>query len=418
MADDSLIEHWRARLRLPAAGAEALEARLRAEIAALEAAGLDREEAFLVASRRVGRGDAALSREPWVAVGLAILAAIAVKLPELAGRVPGMDEGFYARNLSLFAFPLLAAYFAWKRALSPRRCAALALAFAAAAIAANAHAFAAGDPVEILMALHLPIALWLAIGIAHAGGRWRQAAARMDFVRFSGAMFLYYVLIALGGAVLMAFNFELFGSIGLDAEPAFERWLLPCGAMGAVLIAAWLVDTRQGPAESLAPLLTRLFTPLFTLLLLAFLATMTWSGRGPDFHRDLLIAFDLLLAVVAGLALYAIAGRDPARPPGAFDALQLVMLVAALLVDAAALWAIAGRIGELGLTANRSAALGEDLILLLDLAGSAVLYAGFLRGRTGFARLERWQVGFLPVYAGWAAFVVVVFPLVFGRGTG
>jgi len=44
---------------------------------------------------------------------------------------------------------------------------------------------------------------------------------------------------------------------------------------------------------------------------------------------------------------------------------------------------------------------------------SAVLYVRFLRGKETFARLERWQTGYVPVYAVWAAFVVIVFPLAF-----
>jgi hypothetical protein len=60
------------------------------------------------------------------------------------------------------------------------------------------------------------------------------------------------------------------------------------------------------------------------------------------------------------------------------------------------------------------AALGLNVILLVNLTWSAALYIRFLRGRGGFADLERWQTNYLPVYAVWAAFVVIVFPPVFG----
>jgi hypothetical protein len=89
-------------------------------------------------------------------------------------------------------------------------------------------------------------------------------------------------------------------------------------------------------------------------------------------------------------------------------------VVSALVVDAVALAAIAARISEFGFTPNRVAALGENLFLLVNLAGSAFLYARFLRGRGLFAALERWQVGYLPVYSAWAALVVIVFPPAFG----
>ena len=88
-------------------------------------------------------------------------------------------------------------------------------------------------------------------------------------------------------------------------------------------------------------------------------------------------------------------------------------LVAALSL-ATALWAIAARITEFGFTPNRVAALGENVILLVNLTWSAVLYIRFLRGREEFSTLERWQTGYLPIYAAWAAIVVIVFPPVFG----
>jgi hypothetical protein len=236
----------------------------------------------------------------------------------------------------------------------------------------------------------------------------------MDFIRFSGELFIYYVLIALGGGVLTGFMAMLFNAIGIDAEPFFQSWLLPCGAMGAVLVAAWLVEAKQSVIENMAPVLTRLFTPLFAALLVTFLATLVLTGRGIEIERDLLAAFDLLLLLVLALLLYSISARDPRSPPGVFDVMQVVLLVSALIADAVALGAIAERITEFGFSPNRVAVLGINVILLVNLAWSAVLYVRFLRGRGTFAALERWQTNYLPVYAAWAAVVVVVFPPLFG----
>jgi hypothetical protein len=174
------------------------------------------------------------------------------------------------------------------------------------------------------------------------------------------------------------------------------------------------VEAKQSVVENMAPVLTLLFTPLFTLLLLAFLATMAWTGSGIAVGREVLIGFDLLLALVLGLVLYAISARDPLKAPGLFDALQLLLVVCALLVNALALWAIAARISEFGMSPNKVAALGENLILLVNLGWSAALYARVLAGRVAFARLERWQTAYLPVYALWAWVVVMLFPPAFG----
>jgi hypothetical protein len=141
---------------------------------------------------------------------------------------------------------------------------------------------------------------------------------------------------------------------------------------------------------------------------------MAWTGHSISVKREELIGFELLLIVVVGLVLYAVSARDPAAPPGFFDGLQLLLVVSALLVDALALAAIAARIFEFGFSPNRVAALGENFILLGNLAWSAWLYANSLRRRGSFTAMERWQVAYLPVYALWATLVVVVFPPLFG----
>ena len=235
----------------------------------------------------------------------------------------------------------------------------------------------------------------------------------MNFVRFSGELAIYYVLIALSGLVLNAFMFMMFRAIGFEPVVFATEWLLPCGAAGAVLVAAWLVEAKQSVIENMAPVLTRLFTPLFTVLLLVFLVTMVWTRSPILLRRELLIGFDLLLALVVGLVLYALSARDPDGPPDVFDALQLLLVVSALAVDGVALVAMVNRISEFGFTPNRVAALGENILLLINLAGSAWFYARFLRRAGSFAALERWQTAYLPAYSVWAAVVVLAFPLIF-----
>ena len=440
------IAQWRGflhrRQAIHAVDVEELEDHLRDQVATLVDAGLAADEAFLLAVKRMGDldelsrefarehserlwkqlvvppgtgGQAGTRSEATVVISLAVIAGLAVKVPALFGhQLNGEDSGFYARNVSLFVLPLLTGYFVWKRRLDGVGRLWLALPFAAAAVFANAFPFMPGGATEVLTALHLPIALWLTVGIAYAGGQWRRGGGRMDFVRFSGELAIYYVLIAFGGGVLTAFTLGMFASIGLDVEWIAGTWVLPCGALGAVIIASWLVEAKQSVVENMAPVLTRVFTPLFAALLLIFLATMAWTGSGIDVEREVLIGFDLLLVLVLGLLLYAVSARDPQARPDLFDKLQLVLVVSALIVDAVALAAIAARISEFGFSANKVAALGENVILLVNLSWSAWLYTCFLRGRGSFAALEKWQTAYLPVYAAWAGFVVIVFPPLFG----
>ncbi len=454
---ETQIEAWRAHLRnsrtITSQDAAELEDHLREQIASLGADGLADDEAFLVAVKRMGAIDALTrefarehsdrlwkqlvlsgdleqpgggaaaagwSRKMWMALALAVGAAAAMKIPGLFG-VP-FDPGksaFYPLNISVIIFPFIAAYFAWDRPLPRPGRVWLAVVFVVSAALVNAFPFspAPGTKVShtlVLTALHLPIALWLAVGIAYVGGRWLGSDRRMDFVRFTGEAFIYFALIGLGGGVLIGTTIGIFQAIGINMEPIVQGLILPCGIAGAAVIASWLVEAKQSVIENMAPVLTRIFTPLFALLLLAFIVTMAWTGRGIDVKREVLIAFDLLLVVVFGLLLYSISARDALARPGLVDWIQLTLVGAALVVDVLALWAIGSRISGFGFTPNRVAALGENVILLANLGGSAFLYARFLRGGVGFSRLLNWQTFYLYVFAAWAAVVAFLFPLLFG----
>src|SRR5207247_8846577 len=149
---------------------------------------------------------------------------------------------------------------------------------------------------------------------------------------WSGGLAIYYVLVGLGGFAVTLFTFMMCRAIDMNPDWFVAGWLIPCGAAGAVIIGSWLVEAKQSVIENMAPVLTRLFTPLFTLLLLAFLATMAWTDSPINVKREVRIGFDLLLAVVVGLVLYAASARDPQSPPDFFDGLQLLLVVSALVV--------------------------------------------------------------------------------------
>jgi hypothetical protein len=340
-------------------------------------------------------------------------AAASIKVPALFGISIEHDAAFYGPNFSLFALPWLAAFLCWRRQAGPAVIGALLALFALGGVAANVYPLAENSQSVVLTSIHLPIALWFAVGLAYVADDVRASRRRMDFIRFTGEWFVYLALIAAGGGVLTAFVAGTFQAIGIVPEHFISQWLLPCGGVAAVVVAGWLVEAKQSVVENIAPVLARLFTPLFTAVLLAFLVALGWTSAGINVEREALILFDLLLVVVLGLLLYSISARDPLAPSGLFDKLQLALVVSALIIDVLVLQQITGRITEYGTTPNKAAALGENVILLVNLAWSAWLLLGFVRRRTLFAAIERWQTGYLPVYAAWAWIVALVFPPLF-----
>jgi hypothetical protein len=439
---DSRIAEWRAYV----AGApgvnghdvDELEDHLRHQIAELNAAGLTADEGFLIAVKRLGDVDS-LSREfarehsgrlwkqlllggedeparasaGWVeTLVFAVAAAVAVQVARLAAGAPDEEPAWLARNVSLFVLPFLAGYFAHRRHLDARGWALTAAPFALAALVVNLYPYDVDSSTEMLVALHLPVVLWFAVAFPYMGGTLRSHERRMDFVRFTGEWFIYYVLIALGGGVLMALTAAILEPTGVDVDRIAE-WVVPSGAAGAVIVAAWLVESKQRVVENMAPVLTMLFTPLFAVMLAGAAVVYAATGLGDAFDRDLVGVFDALLVVVLALVLYGMSARDPSASSNWMDRIQLVAVVCALVLDVLVLGTMIARIGDLGFTPNRTAALGLNVVLLVNLAGAAWLSVRFLRGRSRLHRLERWQTAYLPVLALWAAAVVIVLPPLF-----
>jgi hypothetical protein len=440
---ESQIAEWRAYVATaPGVNGhdlDELEDHLRHQIADLNAAGLTADEAFLIAVKRLGDVDG-LSREfarehsgrlwkqlivsgdeparlpgGWLAtLVFAVAAAVAIQAARLAAGFPDEEPNWLARNASLFVLPFLAAYFARQRQLDTPRWMLTAAPFVLAALVVNLYPWGADSDTEALVTLSLPVVLWFVVAYPYMGGTLRSHERRMDFVRFTGEWFIYYVLIALGGGVLMGLIAGIFEPTGVDVDQ-IAAWVLPSGAAGAVIVAAWLVESKQRVVENMAPVLTMLFTPLFAVMLACAAVVYAVTGLGDTFDRELLSVFDALLVVVLALVLYGMSARDASTSsPGWMDGVQLVAVVSALVLDLMVLGTMIARIGDLGFTPNRTAALGLNLVLLVNLAGAAWLSGRFLAGRTTLHRLERWQTNYLPVFALWAATVVVIFPPLFG----
>jgi hypothetical protein len=439
---EAQIDRWRTyvqgRQAISPSDVDELEDHLRGQVADLRATGLDDDEAFLIAIKRVGNLDA-VSREfarehserlwkqlallprdgdlepgpAWKELAVVLAFAVGAGAALKAGGTWIHPESALVRNAGLLVLPFVAAYFVWRRRVRARVYVWLLVALAALAVALNVYPYAPDGSTGILAALHAPVIGWLIVAVAYMGGRWRSDARRMDFARFTGELAVYFALIAMGGGVLLGLTAGVLGMVGVDLQQVLGTWVLPFAVPGALVVAAWLVEAKKSVVENIAPVLTKIFTPLTIVMLLTVLAALATAPGLGRVDRDLLILMDAILILVECLLLYAISARDPLARVGLFDALQLVLVVAALVVDGVMLAAMLTRIAELGTSPNRLAALGLNLLLLVHLVGTAWATIRFLRGTRSFASLERWQTRYLPVYGAWALVVVLAFGPIF-----
>lgn len=374
---------------------------------------LTHEEALAVARVRTRNGPRGLDGA-WQAVLIAIATALAVPLARPVAESAGPTQlgGGLILTVTGVAVLLTLRHHPGRRAVT-----AIVGLLLAGTIALVLPPFPDGSASSVLVVLHLPVALWGGLAILRdAGDRTGTEARlqrRLDHARVSGEVGILMVLFALGGGVLLALTLTLLEPVGIGENPLVS-WVLPSGAAGALVIATWLADGGWRNATRIAPLLAMVFTPLLAATLVTVTLVYAFAGGSAGFDRELLVVFDLLLILVLALVVLGAAVRPDDRPAGPADLVRLVMIIGAIALDGLVLGAMLGRVGEFGLTPNRVAALGLNLVLLMNLAGSAFISARALLRREDLAALSRWQAANLPVLVVWAAAVVAVLPVLFG----
>lgn len=417
-----------------------LEDHLREEIASLSAKGLSEEEAFIIAVRRMGNPPAVSkefrkvnTRELWkqlfpepvdveerrknareliLIVVLAIAAGLLVQLPKLFG-VRFEEDVFYLTNVSFFVLPFITIFFLQKRRPPVPALVSIGLAFSLSLLLINLFPFSKQSHTLFLSTAHLPLFLWFFTGVAYSGSEWRDVSRRMDFLRLSGEMFIYTTLLFCGIMVISGLTIILFEAIAISAEEHVFNYFSVSMAAAAPIIAAYLVDQKKSVVENFAPILARIFAPLLLGVMLVFLGVMTALRKSPFLERDFLIGFDFMLIIVLGIVFYIISTRKDTSRPQIFDWISLLLIIVALVIDVVALSAIVFRLSSFGVSPNKLAALGENVLVFINLFGLALLFVQFFRGKVSFALLEKWQTGLLPFYALWLGFVALIFPLIF-----
>lgn len=420
-----------------------MESHLRDEIDVLTLTGLSVEEAFLISVKRLGNmnqisnefqkvnaegfwkqllvdaGDPVAShkkkRNVILVIIFSLFAGTLLKIPELFG-LSLFDSNwlFYFKNISLFLFPFVALYFMVNHVSNQKMKIAIISVFAITAIVINIYPSISPKDTELLTAFHLPILLWLVTGLAFLGNGWNLGRKRMDFIRFSGETFIYGVLIFCGLIVFILFTQFLFSAIQVDLNNFTRDYLIVYGGSAVLMVSVYLVEAKKSVVENFTPILAKIFSPLFLLTMIAFLIAMLGLGKSPFLERDFLIGFDFMLVLVLGLVLYVISSRGLHDKANLFDFLNFALILSALIIDSIALAAILFRLSTFGITPNKLAALGENVILMINLGGLAWMYTQYFTKKIEFSKLEHWQTSYLSVYLVWMAIVVFMFPIFFG----
>jgi hypothetical protein len=347
----------------------------------------------------------------WLFVAcIALLAAFFMQVPSM---FPVVKDIYFARNTAFIFMSGIATFFAWKQGLHVRQLIFPALIFFASLLYVNVLPVNSGSNTLFLVFIHLPILIWLIVGHVFSGADISISEKRIDFLRFHGDLLVMGAVIMLAGGLFSALTIGLFTLIDLHIEHFYSQYVIVSALPAVPLLATLLVQQNPTLVSKISPVIARIFTPLVTLMLFIFLVAFICSGKDPYNDREFLLVFNGILIGVMALLLFSVS-ESTKDAASRFQRISLIVLAfLAIINNGIALSAIAFRLIEMGITPNRLAVLGSNVLVLLNLIFVTRQLLGLLNGQKTLADVEASMTRFLPYYALWAAIVSFVFPLVF-----
>jgi hypothetical protein len=337
------------------------------------------------------------------------IAGLIAKIPDYTQLDP---EQFYTRNIAFIVFPLLTAYFAWKQKINSKKLIFISAVFLVSGIYINLLPGSKSDTL-LLACIHLPLFLWAVLGYTFKGNEPGNFQRRLDFLRYNGDMIVMTGLILIGGGALTAITFNLFNLIDLKVDVFFEQYVAAWALPAAPIIATQLVRTNPHLVNKISPVIAKLFTPLVLLMLTLYLVAVIITGKDPYNDREFLLIFNALLIGVMAIIFFSIA-ENQKNPQSKISSLLLFGLsIVTVIVNGIALSAIIFRIFEFGITPNRLAVLGGNILMLANLLIAAYRLFKTIKDSNEIEKVENSIAAFLPIYAAWTLVVIFVLPVIF-----
>lgn len=342
----------------------------------------------------------------------ALIAGFIAKIPHLFGV---SEEFFYPRNIGFIFLPLLTAYFAWKNKLDVKRALIIGIAFLASLIYMNLLPSSHSESdIFILICIHLPLLLWILMGTAFVGNNLSDNYRKLDFLSYNGDLVVMTGLIVIAGGIMTGITIGLFSVIGIDIEEFYFRNVVVFGLPAAPIIGTYLIQRNPQLVGKVSPVIARIFSPLVLIMLVIYLGAMLFSGSDPYNDREFLLIFNLLLIGVMAIIFFSVAETTKNATTKAEQWILFLLSVVTIIVNCIALSAIMFRIAEWGITPNRLAVMGANVLMLTHLLLVATRLVKTVSKKEDISQVGKLIVTYFPVYIIWILVVVFLFPVFFG----
>jgi len=350
-------------------------------------------------------------KNEWVFVIIASLTAgVLAKIPEILSI---NDDRFYSRNIAFLVFPFLMAYFAWKQKQAINKIVVPAATILLSILYINILPGKMATDSIILACIHLPFILWALTGYTFVDANLKNVQKKVEYLRFNGDLIVMGAIILLSGLIFSGITLGLFSVIKVNIERIYTQYIVVFGLAAAPIVAAFLVQNNPQLTNKISPVIARIFTPIVLITLLIFISSIVYTGNYPYDDRNALMIFNGLLIGVMALILFSVSEVTKNVHYKTNLAILLGLSALTIVINGIALSAILFRLQEFGITPNRIAVLGANLLILVNLSLVSHKLFRILMNKGEIEDLEKSMTIMLPVYAIWASIVCFGFPLLF-----
>lgn len=351
------------------------------------------------------------TKKGWLIVlVISFIAGLLMNIPNITGI---NDEIFFTRNCALLVFSSLIFYFIWKGQFSlTKMMPPIAIVFIAA-VYINLLPNAANSSSINLAFIHLPLFLWIILGYTFLGQDLFSNKKRIQFLRYNGDLVVMLSLILLSSILFTVITFGLFELIGMKIEKFYMQHIAIWGICAIPMIGTYLVETNPQLINKVSPIIAKIFTPLVFLNLLIYLSAVVYTGKYPTQDRNLLLVFNALLIGVMALILFSVAEATKIVRNKLNFILLFGLSFLTIIVNSIALSAILFRIANWGISPNRLAVLGGNIMIFINLLIVSYKLFTTISGKTKIEAVETGIALFIPMYGIWTAFVTFAIPVLF-----
>ncbi len=339
-----------------------------------------------------------------------IIAGFIAKLPHYFDFT---EEFFYQRNLAFVVFPLLVTYFVWKQNTPINRIVIASIAIIVSVLYINFLPNNNQSDTFILACLHLPLFLWAVLGFTYLGDDVKNNRRRLEFLRYNGDLVVMTAIILLAGGLFSALTINLFSLIDIHIEEFYFKNIGVWGLAASPIVGTYLVQTNPLLVNKVSPVIAKIFTPFVLVTLVVYLVAVIYTGKDPYNDREFLLIFNLLLIGVMAITFFSIAESSKTSGSKITTLMLFTLSIVTIVVNGIALSAIVFRISEWGITPNRLAVLGSNVLILLNLLYMSFRLFKIIKDKNEIENVGNSIAYFLPVYSLWTIIVTFLFPVIF-----